>query len=48
VIIAGTKAGAPVAADIPSGTFAVIRDTTNSTTKLYYNNAGTLQSVALA
>jgi hypothetical protein len=48
VIIAWTKAGAPVAADIPAGTFAVIRDTSGSTTKLYYNNAGTLQSVALA
>jgi len=43
-----TKAGAPVAADIPASTWAVIRDTSGSTTKLYYNNAGTLQSVALA
>jgi len=42
------KAGAVVAADIPAGQAAVIRDTTNNTTKLYYNNAGTLISVALA
>ena len=47
VIIAWTKAGAPVAGDIPAGTWTVIRDTTNSTTKVYYNNAGTLMSVAL-
>jgi hypothetical protein len=48
VIIAWTKAGAPVAADIPASTWALIRDTTNNTTKVYYNNAGTLMSVALA
>jgi len=48
VLTAGTKAGAPVAADIPVGTWALIRDTSGNTTKLYYNNAGTLQSVALA
>jgi hypothetical protein len=47
-IAARTKAGAPVAAEIPDGQFAVIRDTVGLTTKLYYNNAGTLQSVALA
>jgi len=47
-VYATTKAGAPVAADVPAGTFMVIRDTSGSTTKLYYNNGGTLQSVALA
>lgn len=46
-IKAKTKAGAPTASDVPAGTWALIRDTTNSTTKLYYNNAGTLMTVAL-
>jgi tetrahydromethanopterin S-methyltransferase subunit H len=46
-ILAKTKAGAPVAADVPASTWALIRDTTNNTTKVYYNNAGTLMSVAL-
>lgn len=46
-IKAKTKAGAPTATDVPSGTWALIRDTTNATTKLYYNNAGTLQTVSL-
>ncbi|MFC5524009.1 hypothetical protein [Polaromonas jejuensis] len=47
-IVALTKAGAFVAGDIPSGQFAVGRDTSGATTKLLYNNAGTLMSVALA
>lgn len=47
-ILAKTKAGVPTTGDVPAGTWALIRDTTNSTTKLYYNNAGALQSVALA
>ena len=42
------KAGAAVAGDIPTGTFAVVRDTAGLTTKLIYNNAGTLMTVALA
>ena len=42
-----TKAGAFVAADIPSGTWICGRDTSGATTKMYYNNAGTLLSVAL-
>jgi hypothetical protein len=46
-IKAKTKAGAPVAADVPAGTWVLIRDTTNNTTQLYYNNAGTLQTIAL-
>lgn len=41
------KAGAPSTSDIPAGTWALVRDTSGATTKLYYNNAGTLQSVAL-
>lgn len=44
---AKVKAGAFAAADIPQGTWMVGRDTSGSTTKLYYNNAGTLMSVAL-
>lgn len=46
-IKAKTKAGAPTTSDVPAGAWILIRDTTNSTTKLYYNNAGTLQTVAL-
>jgi len=46
-ILAKTKAGAPTTSDVPAGTWALIRDTSGATTKLYYNNAGTLQSVAL-
>jgi hypothetical protein len=46
-IRAKTKAGAPSASDVPAGTWALIRDTSNSTTKLYYNNGGSLQTVAL-
>lgn len=46
-ILAKTKAGAPTTSDVPAGTWVLIRDTTNSTTKMYYNNAGTLQVVAL-
>lgn len=42
-----TKAGAFVASDFPSGAWYVGRDTSGATTKLYYNNAGTLMSVAL-
>jgi hypothetical protein len=41
------KAGAAVAADIPVSTWALVRDTSGSTTKLVYNNAGTLMTVAL-
>jgi len=46
-IKAKTKAGAPTTTDVPSGTWTLIRDTSGATTKLYYNNAGTLMSVAL-
>lgn len=43
-----SKAGAAVAGDIPAGTWALVRDTVGATTKLIYNNAGTLMTVALA
>jgi hypothetical protein len=46
-IQAKTTAGAPTTTDVPASTWALIRDTTNNTTKVYYNNAGTLMSVAL-
>jgi hypothetical protein len=46
-IAARTKAGAFAAADVPAGSFIVGRDTSGSTTKLYYNNGGTLMSVGL-
>jgi len=46
-IKAKTKAGAPTTSDVPAGTWALIRDTSGATTKLYYNNAGTLMTVAL-
>jgi hypothetical protein len=45
---ARTKAGAPTASDLNVGDCMVWRDTSGATTKLYYNNAGSLQSVALA
>jgi hypothetical protein len=45
---ARSGAGVPSTSDIPSGDWAVWRDTSGATTKLYYNNAGSLMSVALA
>jgi len=47
VLTAWTKAGAPTTSDIPAGTWSLVRDSSGATTKLYYNNAGTLMSVAL-
>jgi len=46
-IVVKNKAGAFGTVDIPVSTWIVGRDTSGATTKLYYNNAGTLQSVAL-
>lgn len=40
--------GGPNTTDLPAGFFTVWRDTGGATTKLYYNNAGAIQSVALA
>lgn len=42
-----TKSGAPSASDIPAGSFAVIKDSSGGTTKLVYNDGGTLKSVTL-
>jgi hypothetical protein len=41
------KAGAPVAGDLPSGTCALINDTSGNQTWLAYNNAGTIRKVQL-
>ena len=49
VLLQGRSGGAaPTTADISSGQWALWRDTGGATTKLYYNNAGAIQSVALA
>jgi hypothetical protein len=42
------RPGVPTTSDIATGQWALWRDTSGATTKLYYNNAGSLQSVALA
>jgi hypothetical protein len=42
-----SKAGAATTSDIPDGCWALWRDTSGATTKLIYNNGGSLQSVAL-
>jgi hypothetical protein len=39
---------APTSSDLASGEWSLWRDTGGGTTKLYYNNAGAIQSVALA
>ena len=41
------KAGAPATGDLPSGTFALIDDTTNNQTWLVFNKAGTIRKVQL-
>jgi hypothetical protein len=41
------KAGAPAAGDLPSGTFALINDTSGGNTWLVYNAAGTIRKVQL-
>lgn len=43
-----SKAGLPSISDITTGQAAVVKDTAGGTVKLYYNDAGTLKSVALA
>ncbi len=42
-----TKAGAIVVGDIPLSTWAVYKDTSGGTLKLYANDGGVLKSVAL-
>jgi hypothetical protein len=41
------KAGAPAAGDLPSGSFALINDTSGGATWLCYNSAGTIRKVQL-
>jgi hypothetical protein len=41
------KAGAPAAGDLPSGTCALINDTSGGQTWLAYNAAGTIRKVQL-
>jgi hypothetical protein len=41
------KAGAPAAGDLPSGSWALINDTSGGQTWLVYNNAGTIRKVQL-
>lgn len=41
------KAGAPAAGDLPSGTCALINDTSGGNTWLAYNNSGTIRKVQL-
>jgi hypothetical protein len=42
-----SKAGLPVAADIAAGQWAVYKDTTGGTVRLFANDGGTLKSVTL-
>jgi hypothetical protein len=42
-----SKAGAPTATDIPAGTWAIYKDTTGGTLKIYANDGGTIKSVTL-
>lgn len=41
------KAGAPTTVEIPASYFTVVKNTSDGSTRLYYNDAGTLRSVAL-
>jgi len=42
-----TKAGIPTTTDITAGKWAIYKDTSGGTIKLYANDAGTIKSVAL-
>lgn len=42
-----SKAGVPTATDIPAGNWAIYKDTSGGTLKLYANDGGTIKSVAL-
>ena len=42
-----TKAGVPTAADIPPGFFAIYKDTSGGTLKIYANDGGVIKSVTL-
>ena len=42
-----TKAGVPTTSDIAAGNWAIYKDTSGGTIKLYANDGGTIKSVAL-
>ncbi len=42
-----SKAGVPTTTDITAGNWAIYKDTTGGTLKLYANDGGTIKSVAL-
>ena len=42
-----TKAGIPTTSDIPAGNWAIYKDTSGGTIKLYANDGGTIKAVAL-
>lgn len=42
-----SKAGAPTTTDITAGNWAIYKDTSGGTLKLYANDGGTIKSVAL-
>lgn len=45
--VSKTKAGVPTTTDIPQGQWAVYKDTSGGTIKLYANDGGTIKSVTL-
>ena len=45
--ITKTKAGVPTTGDIAAGNWAIYKDTSGGTIKLYANDGGTIKSVAL-
>jgi hypothetical protein len=46
-VAVNSKAGAPTTTDIPAGYWAIYKDTSGGTLKLYANDGGTIKSVAL-
>jgi len=47
ILVIKTKAGAPTTTDVPVGSWAIYKDSTGGSIKLYANDGGTLKSVAL-
>ena len=45
---ARTKAGDPIAAEVPAGQSQIWKNTTSGAVKLWYNDAGTMKSTTLA
>jgi hypothetical protein len=46
-VAVNSKAGAPTTSDIPTGYWAIYKDTSTGLVKLYSNDAGTIKSVIL-